>query len=171
MTEQTELMIDLSGIVKSEGMELAISKEYPKEAFLEFDKTLSLETPVTLTGTITNHAGNLFLDGTLSFTAKLNCDRCLEPFFKQFTIPMEDTIAREDSGLEADEFIPYQHNSVLLTEAIYKCIFAVTLDQQLCKSDCKGLCSVCGCNRNETDCNCDDTEIDPRLLKLKELFQ
>ena len=85
MTEQTELMIDLSGIVKSEGMELAVSKEYPKEAFLEFDQTLSLETPVTLTGTITNHAGNLFLDGTLSFTVGLNCDRCLEPFSKQFT--------------------------------------------------------------------------------------
>lgn len=169
--EQQDLFIDLSSIVKSEGMEITISKEYPKEAFLEFDESLSLETPVTLSGTITNLAGNLFLNGTLSFTVGLLCDRCLEPFSRTYTIPMEDTIAREDSGLEADEFIPYQHNKVLLTEAIYKCIFAVTLDQQLCKKDCKGLCSHCGCNRNETTCDCDDREIDPRLLKLKELFQ
>ncbi len=169
--EQNELLIDLTSIVKSEGMEISINKEYPIEVFSEFSDMPSLETPVTLTGTITNHAGNLFLQGELSFKARFLCDRCLEPFTKEYVIPMEDTIAREDSGLEADEFIPYQHNTVLLTDAIYKCIFAVTLDQQLCRKDCKGLCPVCGCNRNETECNCDDTEIDPRLLKLKELLK
>ena len=169
--EQNELLIDLTSIVKSEGMEIQVNKEYPIEAFSEFSDMPSLQTPVTLTGTITNHAGNLFLKGDLSFRATFLCDRCLESFEKDFIIPMEDTIAREDSGLEADEFIPYQHNMVLLTEAIYKCIFAVTLDQQLCRKDCKGLCPVCGCNRNETTCDCDDTEIDPRLLKLKELLK
>lgn len=169
--EQNELLIDLTSIVKSEGMEISVNKEYPIEVFSEFSDMPSLETPVTLTGTITNHAGNLFLQGELSFQARFLCDRCLEPFTKEYVIPMEDTIAREDSGLEADEFIPYQHNTVLLTDAIYKCIFAVTLDQQLCRKDCKGLCPVCGCNRNETECNCDDTEIDPRLLKLKELLK
>ena len=169
--EQNELLIDLTSIVKSEGMEISVNKEYPIEVFSEFSDMPSLETPVTLTGTITNHAGNLFLQGELSFKARFLCDRCLEPFTKEYVIPMEDTIAREDSGLEADEFIPYQHNTVLLTDAIYKCIFAVTLDQQLCRKDCKGLCPVCGCNRNETECNCDDTEIDPRLLKLKELLK
>ncbi len=169
--DENELLIDLTSIVKSEGMEITVNKEYPIGAFSEFSDMPSLETPVTLTGTITNHAGNLFLQGELSFTARFLCDRCLEPFTKEYIIPMEDTIAREDSGLEADEFIPYQHNTVLLTDAIYKCIFAVTLDQQLCRKDCKGLCPVCGCNRNETECNCDDTEIDPRLLKLKELLK
>ena len=169
--EQNELLIDLTSIVKSEGMEIKVNKEYPPEAFSHYDDIPSLQTPVTLTGTITNHAGNLFLQGELSFTANFLCDRCLESFTREYKLPMEDTIAREDSGLEADEFIPYQHNTVLLTEAIYKCIFAVTLDQQLCRKDCKGLCPVCGCNRNETTCNCDDTEIDPRLLKLKELLK
>ncbi len=169
--EHEDLFIDLSGIVKSEGAEVKVCKEYPLEVFGEFDQSFTLQTPVTLHASITNHAGNLFLHGTLCFSAELLCDRCLEPFTKEFSLPMEDTIAREDAGLEADEFIPYQHNKVLLTDAIYKCIFAVTLDQQLCKKDCKGLCSVCGCNLNVTTCNCDDSEIDPRLLKLKELFE
>lgn len=169
--ELENLYVDLSPIVKSEGAELRFSKEYPAEVFAKFHESFSLQTPVTLTGTITNHSGNLFLKGVLVLEARLLCDRCLTPFSKTFHLEMEDIIAREDSGLEADEYIPYQHNKVLLTDAIYKCIFAVTLDQQLCKQDCKGLCSICGANRNETTCTCDDREIDPRLLKLKELFQ
>ncbi len=41
----------------------------------------------------------------------------------------------------------------------------------LCKEDCKGLCSICGIDKNETDCNCsvstNNTVWEP-LLKLKE---
>lgn len=169
--EHNDLFIDLSSIVKSEGAEILVSKEYPLEAFLEIDPSLSLKTPVTLNGTITNLAGSLYLNATLSFRMEFECDRCLESFVKDYSVSMEDTIAREDSGLEEDEYIPYQNNRVLLTEAIYKCIFAETLGQHLCKPDCKGLCNQCGANRNLVTCNCDDTEIDPRLLKLKELLK
>ena len=87
--EQNELLIDLTSIVKSEGMEIQVNKEYPIEVFSEFSDMPSLQTPVTLTGTITNHAGNLFLKGDLSFRATFLCDRCLESFEKDFIITSE----------------------------------------------------------------------------------
>jgi uncharacterized protein len=34
--------------------------------------------------------------------------------------------------------------------------------KRVCSEDCKGLCAVCGGNRNRTDCDCDDTPTDPR---------
>ena len=169
--ELGDLYVDLSPVVKSEGAEIKISQQYPIESFAKFGDAFSLKTPVTLIGTIQNHQGNLFLKGTLQLEARLVCDRCLTPFDKMFCLEMEDIITREDSALEADEYIPYQHDKVLLTDAIYKCIFAVTLEQKLCKNDCKGLCGMCGANRNETTCNCDQKEIDPRLWKLKELLK
>ncbi len=37
----------------------------------------------------------------------------------------------------------------------------------VCRDDCKGLCSVCGGNLNETNCACARTQVDPRLAALK----
>jgi uncharacterized protein len=41
----------------------------------------------------------------------------------------------------------------------------------LCREDCRGLCSKCGKNLNEGDCNCNHKEIDPRLLPLQKLLE
>lgn len=39
----------------------------------------------------------------------------------------------------------------------------------LCNQDCAGLCSICGANKNENDCNCSRNEIDPRWSGLDAL--
>ena len=39
----------------------------------------------------------------------------------------------------------------------------------LCRADCRGLCPVCGGNRNVTDCRCETRGPDPRLLPLEAL--
>jgi uncharacterized protein len=36
-----------------------------------------------------------------------------------------------------------------------------------CKDDCQGLCPVCGADRNETACQCETKQMDPRWEKLK----
>jgi hypothetical protein len=36
----------------------------------------------------------------------------------------------------------------------------------VCKNDCRGLCPVCGVNRNLEECACVGEEIDPRLAPL-----
>jgi uncharacterized protein len=40
----------------------------------------------------------------------------------------------------------------------------------LCREDCKGLCSVCGQDLNESDCgHAGRAEVDVRLAKLKDI--
>ena len=39
----------------------------------------------------------------------------------------------------------------------------------LCHGDCKGLCPVCGCNRNTDSCTCGRDQGDPRLAALRGL--
>lgn len=43
--------------------------------------------------------------------------------------------------------------------------------KNLCKEDCKGLCPVCGVNRNTETCECLKKQVDPRLEKLGELLK
>ena len=42
-------------------------------------------------------------------------------------------------------------------------------DHLVCRDDCKGICPVCGADRNVADCGCDTAEVDPRWAGLKEL--
>lgn len=39
----------------------------------------------------------------------------------------------------------------------------------LCREECRGLCPVCGCNRNTDPCTCAGLEGDPRLAALRGL--
>jgi uncharacterized protein len=47
-------------------------------------------------------------------------------------------------------------------------ILAVPM-KKLCSDNCKGLCSKCGQNLNEGDCQCSKDETDIRWLPLMEL--
>jgi uncharacterized protein len=40
----------------------------------------------------------------------------------------------------------------------------------ICKSDCKGLCPICGENLNQLSCNHNDEISDPRFAVLKTLL-
>jgi uncharacterized protein len=41
--------------------------------------------------------------------------------------------------------------------------------QVLCQDECKGLCPICGGDKNLKNCNCQEAEIDPRWAGLKEI--
>lgn len=43
-------------------------------------------------------------------------------------------------------------------------------DKVLCREDCKGVCPKCGVNLNHQTCNCDRTELDPRMSIIREIF-
>ena len=169
--ENNELWIELMSIVKAEGAVLEISKVYPKKYFIEIDSSFPLCSDVTLNGRITNLSGSLILKATLDFSLMHSCDRCLDEYKEEYHIDFSDVIAKENSGYEEGEFIPYSGSKVNLVEAIYKTVFPLMLDKHLCKPDCKGLCSICGGNLNEHECDCKEDEIDPRLEKLKDFFK
>ena len=40
----------------------------------------------------------------------------------------------------------------------------------LCKEDCKGICKRCGTNLNLGTCDCDATELDPRMAAILDIF-
>ena len=40
----------------------------------------------------------------------------------------------------------------------------------LCKEDCQGICSHCGVNLNKETCDCDTSELDPRMAAIKDIF-
>ena len=109
--------------------------------------------------------------GTLEVMVHETCDRCLVRFKENFQSLLNVILTNEQSLLneknvdviqftDTEEFIDLSsviHDLVLLEEPI----------KRLCKKSCKGLCSACGKNLNETTCTCTGSEYRSRWDALK----
>ena len=102
----------------------------------------------------------IFLQGKLDFAWKLVCDRCMADVDKRMDLSFDREILLADGqSLDFDELIR--------EEAILNFPQKV-----LCREDCRGICEICGKNKNENACECQQKEAaDIRFAGLKELFE
>ncbi|MDR1020565.1 MAG: DUF177 domain-containing protein [Synergistaceae bacterium] len=56
-----------------------------------------------------------------------------------------------------------------VTQCVWEALLLSLPEGALCKPGCKGLCPICGRDRNEGDCGCRDDDLDPRLAVLRDL--
>jgi uncharacterized protein len=76
-------------------------------------------------------------------------------------VPDDELDVIELDGFQAElEMSPYVWETLILNLP----------EGVLCKEDCRGLCPVCGCDRNARDCGCIVGDTDPRLEILKSLL-
>jgi uncharacterized protein len=74
-------------------------------------------------------------------------------------------------GLERDELAVsfYRDGRIDLSHMVVEQIVLALPMKPLCKPDCRGLCALCGANRNLESCDCAPEESDPRWAPLKTL--
>ena len=106
-----------------------------------------------------------------------NCDKCLSNYAQ--SVKIEDTerifllnrpVKIEDN---ADLFlVDKKHLSVDISEMLRQEIILHFPVTSVCSRGCKGLCGICGKNRNKIACKCKEESADYRpLSKLKELLK
>jgi uncharacterized protein len=114
--------------------------------------------------------------GDLEASVPLVCGRCLEEF-RVDVRPKVDArfVPRptidDDVELGADDLdLDFYENDQLNLAGLVETETTLALPMKpLCRSDCRGLCSTCGANRNVADCGCPTRPADPRLAVLKDL--
>lgn len=126
-------------------------------------------------GEIRYEAPGFRLSGSVSYDLTVECTRCLAPV----EVPVESEIDLRLFVGEAD-VAPGEHE---LEEEDLRVVFlddevldldALLLEQlelevpmrAVCRQDCRGLCPVCGADRNEVECGCESREVDPRWAEL-----
>lgn len=125
--------------------------------------------PVEVSGAVTNHAGALVLEGTARTTLSLTCDRCMEPFTREKTVPLHYLLAEELEGEEEDDLVLLDGEELDVGD-LAASAFILDMDiKNLCSEDCKGLCPGCGANLNRESCRC-KSEVDPRWAALSQLL-
>lgn len=136
---------------------------------LEFFGRKPISQPVLAQGSVTNHAGALVLEGTVSSTLELACDRCGKEFSREKTVKLDSLVAQELEDEENDEILLLDGAELDLDEVVTTAFVLAMDTKNLCSDDCKGLCPGCGVNLNETPCRC-KPEVDPRLAVLAQLL-
>ncbi len=125
--------------------------------------------PVQISGQVENRAGALFLAGTAESVLELRCDRCLKPFSRPMSVPVETLLAEELEDEESDDIVLLENGEVDLDEVFTTAVVLAMDVKHLCSEDCKGLCPRCGANLNDGPCSC-GPEIDPRFAALAQLL-
>ena len=115
--------------------------------------------------------------GHVTAPIETECDRCLEPApclidgdFELVYRPVSDGYGAETviDPSEAEMGF-YEGGGVELNDVLREYVLLSLPMQRLCRPDCKGMCPVCGKNRNLTECQCQPAAADDRWAALKSI--
>jgi uncharacterized protein len=147
---------------------------------IPFDSEFEQQSPLIASGTAELHISTeeLRVKGQLQVSLRMECDRCTEPFVKNIDeefdliyVPTpevspgsEIAIGPNDSHVGFYDGPGLELNDILLEQVL----LALPL-QRVCREDCRGICPICGQNRNETECDCRAQLSDERWSALRDL--
>lgn len=118
---------------------------------------------------LSRNSRGILVQGQLESQALAECSRCLIPTPVEVTLELEELFSfppSPDSVYSIDETGILDLAPLLREEMILAVPMTV-----LCRPDCAGLCPECGQNWNESLCDCEQDEIDPRLAVLRARLQ
>ncbi len=167
--------IDLSFLLEKENMPTDVDASYEGKSIT----IRGCEYPITAVEpfklTFYNDEGKkLFVSGKTSALAVCPCDRCLSDV--EISVPVsvnEELDIKNDtfSYNEEEGVTLVEENTLLLDDLIANEILMNWPAKVLCGEDCKGICPVCGVNRNEKDCGCDTVVLDPKMQQFQDVFK
>ncbi|MGQ0504096.1 MAG: YceD family protein [Myxococcaceae bacterium] len=135
-------------------------------------------------------SGGVLLHGSFAAEFLAPCNRCLAEVtvrmpvsFTLNLIPRDKADGKKEGDVD-DDHGSVQAGTFALEDADEELFDGKTIDldpilreqvllalpmQVVCDEDCKGLCPMCGQNRNEKQCGCAPKVVDPRLAALKDI--
>lgn len=170
------MKVDLTDILSVANKE--ITKKVPVE-MVSFDSKLG-SFPITKKEDVVLHILNeenkrLLIRGSTELTIAIPCDRCLEnvettlrlDIDKEIPIHVEEQEVDEEEMEKADYMIGFHLD---LDRIIYDEVLVNWPMKVLCREDCAGICKKCGQNLNHKTCDCEKTELDPRMAVIQDVF-
>jgi uncharacterized protein len=148
---------------------------------IEFQDTgLKQPAPLEVSGTaeLNGAIQEIRVRGNLVGKVECTCDRCLDAMridvsgeFDLFYRPAETEWDAPEAGLSADEAEVgfYEGAGLELSDVVREQVLLRLPMQHICQSGCKGICPICGRNRNVEPCGCHVEEIDERWQALRDL--
>ena len=137
---------------------------------------LRLAAPIAGEVRLSRTGRSILARAELSTALEASCARCLRPLVAPIDVSIDEEALPSidiDSGLAVDQAAEPdalrldQHHELDLAEPVREAISLAEPLGLLCGPDCRGLCTVCGADLNETGPHEHPSEdVDPRLAAL-----
>lgn len=118
---------------------------------------------------------NFYVYGKLFIKVKYECVRCLDQNIINHNLPFNiDILSSSEANKKSPDrfdYIPFEENKkhIDLSEAFADIIALAKPIKPLCKSECLGICIICGKNKNRVNCSCNVSHQSNAWDKLKKL--
>ena len=168
------MTIDLSLFLEKEDQTYETTVSYDADTVSIKGSTYQKISSEPLPLTFYNDGGKkLFVSGKTSVSFLSPCDRCLTDVEITILVTLSEEFDILDDQISYDEeegVSPVSENILDVDYLVKNEILYHWPSKVLCREDCKGICPVCGKNRNIEDCTCDTFVPDPRMAKFLDVF-
>ena len=164
------MMVDIQSLFGEKGKTMPFALEDQWTPALIAKDVREFMSPVKVKGTVTNQEDGYLVQAEGETELLLQRDRGLAPVPYHITFGLEELFALTGSNKEK-ETETFSGHTIDLMAAVERSIASALPMKVLCKEDCKGICPKCGKDLNEGDCDCTESNIDPRFESLRALFQ
>jgi uncharacterized protein len=168
------MKLDITDVLSSENKEVVKEVPIETESFVsrlgEFPITRKAPVELTITNQENKH---LLVRGEGDIQVSIPCSRCLEEvltdihFVIDKKLPLAENEINEEEMEDSDYLIGFYLD---IDRLIYGEILVNWPMKVLCNEDCRGICKVCGMNLNKGNCDCQRTELDPRMAAIQDVF-
>ena len=119
----------------------------------------------------------ILVSGSIAGTWRLRCARCLTEWIEPFSVPVRELFTSEerralaesdDDDLDDDTYLLVD-DEIDLGQLVRDVVGVEMPFAPLCRPDCKGLCEICGGDRNLGECPGHE-RVDPRFAVLSDLL-
>ncbi len=145
------MKIDIAGAVKNEGEVYSEGYDGPLKS-LDFMGEHFEFPSVHVTVQFHFDGEGLVVGGSFKADIEVNCSRCLKTFVYPVSFEFSEYFKKQPG--EDDGIYPLTTDIVDLSTMLLDNIVMALPMRFLCREDCKGLCSICGRDLNESDCEC-----------------
>ncbi len=121
-------------------------------------RTLRFAEPLEVTGAFWYDGGAYLVEGELQTALTVECASCAAAFRQPFFCEFSERFVKASERGEDEESYAFTDDTLPLGQAVMDNLFLKLPLVSRCRPDCKGLCPVCGANRNEVACGCERAE-------------
>lgn len=165
------MLIDISELLSVDGKDIEVSADIEMQRFVSRICDYEIIRKEPLLVKLHNAGKRRFsLDTTVDITLLMQCGRCLENVEYNLCFNVKKEIDMNESDEEKDKLFYISDDKLDVEKLIYNEILVNLPMKVLCSENCKGICNRCGANLNSQTCNCDTTELDPRMSKIRDIF-
>ncbi len=154
--------------------------DFPDLAVATTKSSATYRGPVEIRLRFRQAARMVEVEGDLRATLVMACGRCLAVFERELSEQIvmtfvpddreDDTVAERELERHELGMIPYRDDCLELLAPLQEQLVMAVPIRALCTEDCRGLCPLCGADKNLSSCDCDRIPFNSKfgvLAKLK----